>query len=164
MFKKRERYKIFLDSKSNFKILPITNIFDENKYYAFLQEEKTKYNLTQFLFTSKLTINLLLEILKYPNVFISKIKLFDDDLETTQEVLEIFTKYKNKEIDERAVHSRLDYFEDDYSIDIQSFVLFSNNNGMLQVYVNGIFENMDGDYWNSILLNALETVWNEESI
>lgn len=164
MFKKRERYKIFLDSKSNFQILPITNIIDENKYYAFLQEEKTKYNLTQFLFTSKLTINLLLEILKYPNVFISKIKLFDDDLETTQEVLEIFTKYKNKEIDERAVHSRLDYFEDDYSIDIQSFVLFSNNNGMLQVYVNGIFENMDGDYWNSILLNALETVWNEESI
>lgn len=111
-----------------------------------------------------MTINLLLEILKYPNVFISKIKLFDDDLETTQEVLEIFTKYKNKEIDERSVHSRLDYFEDDYSIDIQSFVLFSNNNGMLQVYVNGIFENMDGDYWNSILLNALETVWNEESI
>jgi hypothetical protein len=40
MFKKRERYKIFLDSKSNFKILPITNIFDENKYYAFLQDKK----------------------------------------------------------------------------------------------------------------------------
>ena len=165
MFKKRERYKIFLDSKSNFKILPITNIFDENKYYAFMQDKKNECNLTQFLLTSKLTINLLLEILRCPNIYISKIILFDEDIETTYKVLDMFEEYKKGKIDKKIIHSRLDYLDDDYSIDIRSFRLYSNNNhGMLQVYVNGIFETMDTDYWNDILLKTLETVWNEENI
>lgn len=165
MIRTRERYKIFLDSESNFKILSISNIIDENKYYAFLQDKKNQSNLTQFLFTSKLTINLLLEILKLSDIDITRIRLFDDDDETAHTVLDIFKDYKNKKIDEKVVHNNLDYLDDDYSIDIRSFRLFSNNNhGMLQVYVNGIFETMDSNYWNNILLKALETVWNEENI
>ena len=79
----------------------------------------------------------------------------------SEKIFEILNNYKNKNISENQLHNELDYLEDDYSIDIKKVKVISDvgNHGSLTFYVNGIFENMDPDYWNKLLISNLETAW-----
>lgn len=161
LFTGKKKYKIFIDSQSNFKVVLISDV-KETGYYTFLKDQKKDYGLTQFLLSSKLIINLLLQFLKDKSIEVQNINLYDEDDETTKKLLQLFDDYHKGLIDENYIHQRLDYLEDDYSIDIKSVKLISNkgNYGPLTLYVNGIFENMD-DHWNEVLIDNLEMVWNK---
>ena len=90
-----------------------------------------------------------------------QIELYDKDENMSEKIFEILNNYKNKNISENQLHNELDYLEDDYSIDIKKVKVISDvgNHGSLTFYVNGIFENMDPDYWNKLLISNLETAW-----
>lgn len=156
---KKYRYKIFINPNLDFELVPINQVTDLD-YYAFLKKEKEK-DLTQFLFTSKLTINLLVQFMKEEFLRITQIELYDKDENMSEKIFEILNNYKNKNISENQLHNELDYLEDNYSIDIKKVKVISDvgNHGSLTFYVNGIFENMDPDYWNKLLISNLETAW-----
>ena len=156
---KRNRYKVFIDSSLKFHVVSINNI-TELEYYSFLKKMKEK-GLTQFLFTSRLTISLLIQLLSKGHIEIVNIELYDEDNATSERLQKIFDDFKSKLINEEEVHKQLDYLEDDYSIDIKGVKLRNEikNHCPLNLFVKGIIENVDV-YWNKIILEALNTVWN----
>lgn len=158
---KRNRYKIFIDSDLKFHVIPITNV-SKFEYYSFLKKMKRE-GLTQFLFTSRLTINLLIQLLSENNIEITNIELYDNDDDTSKRLKKIFNDFKEKRITEKEIHKLLDYLENDYSIDIKNVKLRNviENYGPLNLFVNGIFENSSDNYWNNTLLKALNTVWDK---
>ncbi|WP_300697176.1 hypothetical protein [uncultured Clostridium sp.] len=115
------------------------------------------------MFTSRLTINLLIQLLSENNIEITNIELYESDDDTSKRLKKIFNDFKEKRITEKEIHKLLDYLEDDYSIDIRNVKLRNviENYGPLNLFVNGIFENSSDSYWNDILLKALNTVWDK---
>lgn len=154
----RNKYKLFLDQNLELQIVPMNDV-DDMQYYHFLKEMKNR-GLTQFLFTSKLTINLLLQILQDNHIQVVNIKLYDEDEQTSKKIKKLFENYQNGDIDSEEVHSILEYLEDDYSIDIRSIKVqnLKDNHGSLELFVNGIFLNRD-EYWNNFLKNAVDIAW-----
>lgn len=158
---KRNRYKIFLTKKLELKIVSISSI-TELQYYSFIKIQKEKHQFTQFLFTSKLFITLLIRLLKNKDLKISDMSFYDDeDVEIKKRVLSVFENYSLDNINEKEVHNQLNYLEDDYSIDISSVNITSKDgHGELKLYVNGIFEDRD-TFWNKVLIDNLNAVWNK---
>ena len=100
---KKYRYKIFINPNLDFELVPINQVTDLD-YYAFLKKEKEK-DLTQFLFTSKLTINLLVQFMKEEFLRITQIELYDKDENMSEKIFEILNNYKNKNISENQLHN-----------------------------------------------------------
>lgn len=152
----RHSFKLFRNSAREFVAKP----FDmADSYYTFLKRMNGE-GLTQFLLTSDTMINLLLSFLQSKNNYLAGITLYDDDdVEAKERITNLFKAYMDGLLTDDDIHSRLDYLESAFSIDLDAISIRNNDHGVMTIRSNGVFDTYDVA-WVNIVLCELTKAWN----
>lgn len=130
-----------------------------SNYYHFLDSENKK-GFTQFLITTNLMINFIMEMIDNDsNIEISKIELYSEDNNFSEDIRKKFNLYKKGEIDKEIIYQYLKTIANNFSIDIVMVTFKKINLGKCSIMSNGLIKLMDST-WITPVLSSMGKAWN----